>query len=183
LNILVSDTEVILRRLISDTIFLDVLRAPDLWHVYADPIQLESALVNLAVNSRDAMPEGGHLTVETSNVVIRPTAGSDVPAGEYVSLSVTDTGIGIPPAHIDKVFEPFFTAKEVGKGTGLGLSIIYSFVRQSGGYIRLSSTVGKGTTIQILLPRLLAALEPQSEGVTAADMRTILPSVSRSRPS
>ena len=170
LNILVSDTEVILRRLISDTIFLDVLRAPDLWHVYADPIQLESALVNLAVNSRDAMPEGGYLTVETSNVVIRPAAGSDVPAGEYVSLSVTDTGIGIPPAHIDKVFEPFFTAKEVGKGTGLGLSIIYSFVRQSGGYIRLSSTVGKGTTIQILLPRLLAALEPQSEGVTAADM-------------
>ncbi|QDO97524.1 response regulator [Ferrovibrio terrae] len=170
LNTLVGDTEVILRRLISDTIFLDVLRAPDLWPVYADPIQLESALVNLAVNSRDAMPEGGHLTVETRNIAIRTATGSDVPAGDYVSLSVTDTGIGIPPAHIDKVFEPFFTAKEVGKGTGLGLSIIYSFVRQSGGYIRLSSTVGKGTTIQILLPRLLAALEPQAEPGIPADM-------------
>lgn len=170
LNALVSDTEVILRRLISDTIFLDVRRAPDLWPVYADPTQLESALVNLAVNSRDAMPDGGYLTVETSNVVIRAAAGSDVPAGEYVSLSVTDTGIGIPPAHIDKVFEPFFTAKEIGKGTGLGLSIIYSFVRQSGGYIRLNSTVGKGTTIQILLPRLLSALEPEIEGVADTDM-------------
>jgi CheY-like chemotaxis protein len=170
LNTLIGDTEVILRRLISDTIFLDVLRAPDLWPVYADPIQLESALVNLAVNSRDAMPEGGHLTVETRNVAIKTVTGSDIPAGDYVSLSVTDTGIGIPPAHIDKVFEPFFTAKEVGKGTGLGLSIIYSFVRQSGGYIRLSSTVGKGTTIQILLPRLLAALEPQAQTAIPADM-------------
>ena len=170
LNVLVSDTEVILRRLISDTIFLDVLRAPDLWPVYADPTQLESALVNLAVNSRDAMPDGGYLTVETRNVVVRTPGGGDVPAGEYVSLSVTDTGIGIPPAHIDKVFEPFFTAKEVGKGTGLGLSIIYSFVRQSGGYIRLHSTVGKGTTIQILLPRLRSTLEPQIEGAVSVDM-------------
>ncbi len=170
LNALVSDTEVILRRLISDMIFLDVLRAPGLWPVYTDPIQLESALVNLAINSRDAMPDGGHLTVETSNVVIKAAAGSDVPAGEYVSLRVTDTGIGIPAAHIDKVFEPFFTAKEVGKGTGLGLSIIYSFVRQSGGYIRLSSKVGEGTTIQILLPRHLAAHDPKTEEAPAVDM-------------
>jgi signal transduction histidine kinase len=170
LNVLVSDTEVILRRLISDMIFLDVLRAPDLWPVYTDPIQLESALVNLAINSRDAMPDGGHLTVETSNVVIKAAAGSDIPAGEYVSLRVTDTGIGIPAAHIDKVFEPFFTAKEVGKGTGLGLSIIYSFVRQSGGYIRLNSKVGEGTTIQILLPRHLATHEPKVEEAPAVDM-------------
>lgn len=170
LNALIGDTEVILRRLLSDTIFLDVLREPDLWPVYTDPTQMESALVNLAVNSRDAMPEGGHLTIETSNIVIKAAAGSDVPAGDYVSLSVTDTGIGIPSAHIDKVFEPFFTAKEVGKGTGLGLSIIYSFVRQSGGYIRLSSTVGKGTTIQILLPRLLNAIEPQIQLPIATDM-------------
>lgn len=170
LNALLGETEVILRRLISDTIFLDVRRGPNLWVVSADPTQLESALVNLVVNSRDAMPEGGHLTIETANVVIKPGVGGDIPAGEYVSLSVTDTGIGIPAAHIDKVFEPFFTAKEAGKGTGLGLSIIYSFVRQSGGYIRLDSAVGKGTAIQILLPRAVAQLQVPAEPAVPAAM-------------
>ena len=153
LNEMMSGAEAILRRLIGDTVFLDVVRGVNLWDVYADPTQLESALINLVVNSRDAMPSGGHLTVITRNMSIKGAAESDVPAGDYVSLTVTDTGIGIPPAHMDKVFEPFFTAKEDGKGTGLGLSIIYSFVRQSGGYIRLTSEVGKGTMVQILLPR------------------------------
>lgn len=153
LNEMMSGAEAILRRLIGDSVFLDVVRGINLWNVYADPTQLESALINLVVNSRDAMPSGGHLTVVTRNMSIKGVPEGDVPPGDYVSLTVTDTGIGIPPAHMDKVFEPFFTAKEDGKGTGLGLSIIYSFVRQSGGYIRLTSEVGKGTMVQILLPR------------------------------
>ncbi|MEK9970181.1 MAG: response regulator [Ferrovibrio sp.] len=159
LNELLNGAEAILRRLIGDMIFLEVTRGADLWPVYADPTQLESALINLVVNSRDAMPDGGHLAVEVRNLVLKTGLGSDIPAGEYVSLSVTDTGIGIPPENIDKVFEPFFTAKEDGKGTGLGLSIIYGFVQQSGGHIRLSSTMGKGTTIKILLPRLNQPLQ------------------------
>lgn len=154
LNELLGGAEVILRRLIGESIFLDVSRGPGLWPVFADPTQMESTLINLVVNSRDAMPQGGHLTVETKNVTVK-IPESDLPAGDYVSITVTDTGVGIPAAHLDKVFEPFFTVKEDGKGTGLGLSIIYSFVRQSGGHIRLNSAVGKGTTIQILLPRLL----------------------------
>lgn len=154
LNEMISNAEAILRRLIGESIFLEVITQRSLWHVNADSAQMESALINLVVNSRDAMRDGGRLTIETRNITLTQNAGVNIPDGEYVSLSVTDTGVGIPPAHIDKVFEPFFTAKEDGKGTGLGLSIIYSFVRQSGGYIRLDSEVGEGTRIEILLPRL-----------------------------
>jgi len=170
LNDLLNGAEAILRRIIGDMIFLEVTRGADLWPVYADPTQLESALINLVVNSRDAMPDGGHLAVEARNLVLKAAVGSDIPAGEYVSLSVTDTGIGIPPENINKVFEPFFTAKEDGKGTGLGLSIIYGFVQQSGGHIRLSSTIGKGTTIKILLPRLHQPLPAVERTATPVEM-------------
>jgi len=157
LNDLLNGSEVIIRRLIGDAIFLDITRDMALWPTYADHTQMESALVNLVVNAKDAMPDGGRLTISTQNMSLRPGAASgtapNIPAGDYVALSVRDTGIGIPPEHLDKVFEPFFTAKAEGKGTGLGLSIIYGFVRQSGGHIRLESEVGQGTQLQILLPR------------------------------
>lgn len=153
LNHLLNGSEVIIRRLAGDAIFLDITRDMALWPTYADHTQMESALINLVVNARDAMPDGGRLIIATQNLSLRAGALPNIPAGDYVSLSVHDTGIGIPAEHLDKVFEPFFTAKAEGKGTGLGLSIIYGFVRQSGGHIRLESEVGKGTQVQILLPR------------------------------
>lgn len=153
LNDLLNGGEVIIRRLAGDAIFLDITRDMALWPIYADHTQMESALINLVVNAKDAMPDGGRLMIATQNIVLRPGATPNIPPGDYVSLLVRDTGIGIPAEHLDKVFEPFFTAKAEGKGTGLGLSIIYGFVRQSGGHIRLESEVGKGTQVQILLPR------------------------------
>ncbi len=123
-----------------------------LWQCHVDPSLLETALLNLALNGRDAMPDGGVLEIETHNVVL-DNEGADHPAGSYVRLSVTDTGSGMPPDVRDRVFEPFFTTKEIGKGTGLGLSMVYGFVRQSGGYITIDSTVGVGTTVALYLPR------------------------------
>lgn len=175
LNDLLNGSEVIIRRLIGDAIFLDITRDMALWPTYADHTQMESALVNLVVNAKDAMPDGGRLTIATQNVSLRPGSFPNIPAGDYVSLSVLDTGIGIPPEHLDKVFEPFFTAKAEGKGTGLGLSIIYGFVRQSGGHIRLESEVGKGTQLRILLPR-------HSGGVSAAPNETADADMPLARP-
>jgi len=151
-----SDLSLMLKRVVADKITLDVRQGRDLWPVKADLGQLEQVIVNLAVNARDAMPNGGKLTVHTRNVAADECAGfgqAALPADDYVLLDVEDTGTGISQEHIDKIFEPFFTTKEVGKGTGLGLSMVYGIVKQTGGFVFCDSVVGKGTTFRIFLPR------------------------------
>ncbi len=151
-----SDLAPLLKRSIGERIELKVSTGRDLWHVKTDKLQLEQAIINLAVNARDAMPEGGRLKIRTRNITEREAQRlqrSEIPAGEYVLLEVSDTGTGIDPGTLEKVFEPFFTTKEAGKGTGLGLATVYGIVKQSGGFILPQSTVGKGTTFKIYLPR------------------------------
>jgi two-component system cell cycle sensor histidine kinase/response regulator CckA len=161
-----SDLSVLLSRLIGERIALDPVDAPrDLWAVKADQSQFEQVIINLAVNARDAMPEGGKLTLRTSNVSAaecEQLAPKSMPAGEYVLVEVSDSGTGIPPDIIDHIFEPFFSTKDVGKGTGLGLSTVYGIVKQTGGFIYLDSTVGKGTTFRIFLPRHVPAADPST---------------------
>jgi PAS domain S-box-containing protein len=128
-----------------------------LWHVLADPAQVESSLINLGVNARDAMTEGGTLTIETSNV--RSSADADVPAGDFVLLSVTDTGVGMTPDVLERAVEPFFTTKNLGHGTGLGLSMVYGFVKQSGGHVKIESAPHRGTRVKLYLPRSEAAVQ------------------------
>jgi PAS domain S-box-containing protein len=156
LNDLVAMTGKLLRRTLGSQIELVVDLAVDLWTVNIDRAQLETALINLCVNARDATPAGGRLVIRSRNVGYE--AGSapesaDIEAGDYVRLSVTDTGSGMPPDVLAKVFEPFFTTKDVGKGSGLGLSMVYGFIKQSGGAIRIESEVGQGTTVYLYLPR------------------------------
>jgi CheY-like chemotaxis protein len=134
--------------------------ATELWPVLCDPNQLENALLNLVINARDAMPDGGLLAIETASTVLgnRRGAPGDIPlkslaAGEYVALSVSDTGTGMSPTTMARAFDPFFTTKPLGKGTGLGLSMIYGFAQRSGGHIQLRSKLGRGTTVTIYLPR------------------------------
>ncbi len=143
----------LLTRSITESIAIQILPDRDLWTVEADPNQLENVILNLAVNARDAMPDGGALTICARSVTIEADALHDVPAGDYVAISVADTGIGMSPETVTKVFDPFFTTKEVGKGTGLGLSMVYGFVKQSGGQITIDSTPGIGTTITLFLQR------------------------------
>ncbi len=159
LNRLVSDMSELLTRTLGETIQVESVLGAGLWQVEADPAQLESALLNLAVNARDAMPGGGRLTIETANAHIdRPNARQyALPEGQYVLIGVTDTGSGMTSDVIEKAFDPFFTTKGVGQGTGLGLSQVYGFVRQSGGHVKIYSEVGVGTTMKIYLPRSLAA--------------------------
>lgn len=130
-----------------------MLPAEDLWSAMIDPVQLESAILNLAINARDAMPEGGALILETSNVRIGPGIHADLVPGDYVLLAVTDTGMGMSQDVAARATEPFFTTKDVGKGTGLGLSTVYGFLRQSGGAMRITSHPGEGTTVQLYIPR------------------------------
>jgi two-component system, cell cycle sensor histidine kinase and response regulator CckA len=132
----------------------------DLWRIKADQSQFEQVVVNLAVNARDAMPDGGRLTLKTSNVAADESlqfVSKGMPKGEYVLVEVTDTGTGIPPEIIDRIFEPFFSTKEVGKGTGLGLSTVYGIVKQTGGFVYPESEPGRGTTFRIFLPRHVPA--------------------------
>jgi len=153
-----SDLQMLMRRLVGEKIELDLRHARDLWLVKADLNQFEQVIVNLVVNARDAMPQGGSILLRTRNVSAVDCAGfgekSLVPA-DYVAIEVEDTGHGIGPEVKDKIFEPFFTTKEVGKGTGLGLSMVYGIVKQTGGYVFCDSTPGKGTTFRIFLPRHL----------------------------
>ena len=151
-----EDLTIMLRRLIGEKVKLEVKHDRDLWPVKADISQFEQVVVNLAVNARDAMPDGGKLDIRTANVTAADAARlqyKGMPAAEYVRVEVSDTGTGIPPEIIDKIFDPFFSTKEVGKGTGLGLSTVYGIVKQTGGFIYPDSKPGKGTTFRIFLPR------------------------------
>ncbi|MGE4482146.1 PAS domain S-box protein [Acidocella sp.] len=154
-NPLVAGMEVLLRRTLGERVELRLILQEELWLTLCDSNQLENAVLNLAINARDAMPEGGQLTIETANVD-RAAAGSrqrDLMPGSYVCISVADTGVGMDGATIAKAFEPFFTTKPLGQGTGLGLSMIYGFAQQSGGSVKIMSKPGAGTTVRLLLPR------------------------------
>jgi signal transduction histidine kinase len=158
-NKMVSDMSELLRRTLGETIVLETVLAGGLWRINADAVQLENSIVNLAVNARDAMPEGGRITIETANVHLDEqyaalNAGSA--PGQYVMVAVTDSGSGMTPDVIAKAFDPFFTTKPVGRGTGLGLSQVHGFVNQSKGHIKLYSELGHGTTIKLYLPRYFA---------------------------
>jgi PAS domain S-box-containing protein len=157
-NKLVSGMSEMLHRTLGETYSIETVLASGLWRIEADPNQLESALLNLAVNARDAMPEGGKLTIETANTHLDrryAEVNSGALPGQYVVICVTDTGEGMDRETAEKAFEPFFTTKGVGKGTGLGLSMVYGFVKQSGGHIKIYSEPGEGTTVKIYLPRYL----------------------------
>ena len=155
LNGLIGAVEELLRRSIGENIHLSVAAGEDLWLVRCDGNQLENALLNLAINARDAMPSGGTMMIDTANTALdaKEARQRDVSAGEYVRLRVMDTGVGMPPNVKERAFDPFYTTKPIGKGTGLGLSMIYGFVRQSDGSVTIDSEFGKGTTIEICLPR------------------------------
>nr|WP_222935639.1 ATP-binding protein [Pseudomonas marginalis] len=163
INQLVTSMGELLQRSLNESIALDMRLDTQLWTAEADPNQLESALLNLALNARDAMPSGGRLVVETCNrhldSVFTAAYGTLKP-GDYVELSVSDTGCGIPESLLGRVFDPFFTTKPIGQGTGLGLSMIYGFARQSRGHVTLHSEVGKGTTVSLFLPRFVGEITP-----------------------
>ncbi|MDT7952074.1 MAG: response regulator [Acetobacteraceae bacterium] len=154
-NRLVAGMEDLVSRTVGAAITVEVVGAVGLWTVLVDPNQLENALLNLCINARDAMPKGGRLTIETANRWLDERAADerDLPAGQYISLCVTDTGSGISPEVVGRIFDPFFTTKPIGQGTGLGLSMIQGFVRQSGGQVRVYSEMGHGTTMCLYLPR------------------------------
>jgi len=154
-NLLVEGMTELIQRTVGPSILVETVSAPDLWSASVDASQLENAILNLCINSRDAMPDGGRITIETANQWLDAEAAlaNDLPAGEYLSLTVTDTGTGMAPGVIAKAFDPFFTTKPIGEGTGLGLSMIYGFAKQSGGQVRISSELGKGTSMCIHLPR------------------------------
>jgi CheY-like chemotaxis protein len=179
-NKLVSGMSELLARALGETIALETVLAGGLWRVEADPNQLEAAILNLAVNARDAMPAGGKLTIETSNTHLDHAYAQqnvEVAPGQYVVISVSDTGEGMDKAAAERAFEPFFTTKEVGKGTGLGLSQVYGFVKQSGGHVKIYSEVGEGTTVKLYLPRHVGTAEEETEadaGPAPAGAETVL---------
>jgi PAS domain S-box-containing protein len=184
LNGLVARMSELLQSTLGERIGLETALAGGLWLTHVDPNQLESAILNLAVNARDAMPGGGKLTVETANMYLddRYVAREiGLTPGQYVMVAVTDVGTGMAPEIVQKVFDPFFTTKSVGKGTGLGLSMVYGFARQSGGHVRIYSEVGRGTTVKLYLPRhfgsveeATAPLQPRSIPTAASQSETVL---------
>ena len=180
-NVLVGGISELLHRTLGEAISIETVRGVGLWRVEVDPNELESAILNLAVNARDAMPEGGRLTLETANADIDSSYAhtyAEVAPGQYVSLSVSDTGTGMDTVTLRQAFEPFFTTKPVGQGTGLGLSQVYGFVKQSGGHVKLYSELGHGTTVKIYLPRWNGASDqlPVSkvEDVPEGDLQEVI---------
>ena len=163
-NSLIEGMRDMFSRTVGPGVKIETSLAPELWPTLCDPNQLENALLNLVINARDAMPDGGHITIETSNCVLADSRSLQidslsgrVPNGEYIALFVIDTGSGMPSSVIERAFDPFFTTKPIGQGTGLGLSMIYGFVQQSGGHVLLRSAEGHGTTVAIYLPRYMGA--------------------------
>jgi PAS domain S-box-containing protein len=170
-NGLIFGMEELIRRTVGPSISVEVVGSAGLWLALVDPPQLENALLNLCINARDAMPEGGRITVETANKWLDDRAAKerDLPPGQYLSLCVSDTGSGMTPEVIARAFDPFFTTKPLGQGTGLGLSMIYGFVRQSGGQVRIYSEVGQGTTMCLYLPRHYGTAEGEDELANLSD--------------
>jgi signal transduction histidine kinase len=173
-NAVVTAMDDMLSRSLGARVETEFTLAPNLWRAYADRAQIESALLNLAINARDAMPDGGKLTIETHNAHLDDhyaAQNPEVTPGDYVALAVSDTGVGMTPEVLERALEPFFTTKEVGKGSGLGLSMIYGFARQSKGHLKIYSEVGRGTTIRLYLPRDLGSGEPTPplEAVTSSE--------------
>ena len=164
-NRLIQGMADLIHRTVGPAITLEVVGAAGLWAVMVDPNQLENALLNLCINARDAMPDGGRLTIETANMWLdrRGAQDRDLPPGQYVTLCVTDTGTGMSPEVAKRAFDPFFTTKPLGEGTGLGLSMIYGFARQSDGQVRIYSEVGQGTTLCLYLPRHFGAAEKDEQ--------------------
>ena len=173
LNRLVSGMSELLAHSLGGDIRLETVLAAGLWHVHADPNQLENVVLNLAINARDAMSGGGRLTIETQNAHLDAryvSAHLGVPAGQYVLIAVSDTGTGMSVEVAEKAFDPFFTTKGVGKGTGLGLSQVYGFVKQSGGHLKIYSEMGQGTTIKVYLPRLVGGVAGGIDEVNAHEL-------------
>ena len=173
-NRLVTGVSDLIRRTLGESIAVESVLGAGLWRVEVDPHQLESALLNLAVNSRDAMRDGGKLTIETTNAHVDEQYAARYPEvhpGQYALISVTDTGVGMSPDIIARAFDPFFTTKPIGEGTGLGLSQVFGFVKQSGGHVKLYSEIGQGTTVKIYLPRLMAADVIAEEPELAVEQR------------
>lgn len=165
-NQIANDATSMLRRTLGENIDIRLNCGEELWQALVDSSQLENALLNICLNARDAMPEGGKLTIETSNTELEQHYADqhvDVRPGQYVLLAISDTGTGIIPEHLNHVFEPFFTTKDKSRGTGLGLAMVYGFVKQSGGHIGLYSELGEGTTVKLYLPRAINAAKPVSE--------------------
>jgi two-component system cell cycle sensor histidine kinase/response regulator CckA len=156
-----SELSILLSRLLGENVELKLDQASDLWPVKADLHQFEQVIINLAVNARDAMPEGGKLVIRTANVSesqVRELGNKHLPASDYVLIEVSDTGSGMTPEVMLKIFEPFFSTKEIGRGTGLGLSTVYGIVKQTGGYVFPESEPGRGTTMRVYLPRYVEAI-------------------------
>lgn len=179
LSSLVDDMGELLRRTLGEGVDIEVRKAPALWSCLADPSQLENAILNLAINARDAMPSGGCVKIDVENVDEAAASAMpfDLDSGDYVVLSVSDTGTGMPPSIAERAFDPFFTTKSVGEGTGLGLSMVYGFAKQSGGHATIDSAPGRGTTINIFLPRARTAptvLSTVSDGSQMDGQETVL---------
>jgi nitrogen-specific signal transduction histidine kinase len=169
INTLVAGMQELVRHSVGPEYDLRVMAAPDLWTTLVDPHQLENAFLNLCINARDAMPGGGVLTIETANHDLDAAAAGafDLPAGQYLSLSVSDTGSGMAPETLRRAFDPFFTTKPLGTGTGLGLSMVYGFARQSRGHVCIESELGRGARVSIILPRQQGAPERADTGAAA----------------
>jgi two-component system cell cycle sensor histidine kinase/response regulator CckA len=179
-----TDIDRLLKRLIGEKVTLEMQHGRDLWKVKADVSQFEQVIVNLAVNARDAMPAGGKLTIRTGNVSTAEAeqlSHKGMPAADYVRIDVSDTGTGIPADIVDKIFEPFFSTKEVGKGTGLGLSTVYGIVKQTGGFVYVDSEADKGTTFHIFLPRHHADKNAPAEIAAASEPAAVAPAEAKQR--
>ena len=171
LNDLLLGVSQLLERTLGEHIDISSNLDPDVWPVQSDPVQIESAVTNLSLNARDAMPEGGRLAIASANVSLEAdtsTTAFNMAPGDYVRISVTDTGTGIPPEVAERIFEPFFTTKEAGRGTGLGLAMVFGFAKQSGGHLSVHSKVGTGTTFNLYLPRASGFTDAPSETTSGA---------------